>query len=146
MKYKIAKILVSLLASTAVLNSSVAARELRDGTIFFEKSPRLIEAYSTFSGAREWGAKYYFTLYLPENAGESLEVLKIQQRQGIENIRFQLDKTLAFFGQPDNKQEQINIQAADLNEETKEITLIFDPPIPPGTTFSIGLKPRRNPR
>ncbi len=53
MKYKIAKILVSLLASTAVLNSSIAARELRDGTIFFEKSPRLIEAYSTFSGARE---------------------------------------------------------------------------------------------
>ena len=53
---------------------------------------------------------------------------------------------MAFFGQPDNKQEQINIQVADLNEETKEITLIFDPPIPPGTTFSIGLKPRRNPK
>lgn len=143
---KIVKIALSLLVGTTVLSYSVKASELRDRRVFFEQSPRLLEAYSTYTDARSWGAKYYFTLYVPENAGEPLEKLIIKQRQGSENIRFLLDETFAFVGQPNNKQEEININRVDRDNETREITLIFDPPIPPDTTFSVGLKPRKNPQ
>lgn len=140
------EIFLSLLVSTAVLNYPSAASELRDGTIFFQSSPRLLEAYSTFSDARVWGAKYYFTLHLPENAGEPLEKLVIEQRQGFEKIDFQSEETFAFVGDPNAKQAEIPLTEVAENEATREISLTFASPILPGTTFSVALKPRRNPR
>lgn len=140
------KIALSLLASTTVLNSSLRASELRNRIIFFEKSPRLLQAYSTFSDTRVWGAKYYFTLYVPENAGEPLRKVTIEQRQGQEKIDFRVEETLAFVGKPDRKQAEIEIVEIERNEENQTISLIFDPPIEPGTTFSVGLKPKKNPQ
>lgn len=142
----ITKITLSLLALAATINFPLQARELRDGTRFFEKSPRLIEAFTTFSDAGVWGAKYYFTLHLPENAGEPLEKITVQQRQGLEDIKFRIDRTFAFVGQPNRKQEAIAIQQVDRDRETQAITLTFDPPIEPGTTFSFALKPQKNPK
>lgn len=46
---KIAKIATICLASTVVLDQPLRASQLRDGTVFFEKYPRLMEADSTFT-------------------------------------------------------------------------------------------------
>ena len=125
--------------------SSVQAIQLRDGTVSFERSPRLINAVTTFNQVRVWGAKYYFTLELPENVGEPLQKVTINQRQGSETIRFQLQKTLAFEGMHRHKGAKLKIKEVSKDEATETISVIFDPPIPPGTTFTVGLQPRRNP-
>ena len=125
---------------------STQARQLSDGTVFFEKSPRLLDAFSTFSSVRVWGAKYYFIIELPANAVEPLQKVIIQQRQGEENIRFRLERTLAFEGSPYERGVRLSLQTATHNQETKEIEVIFDPPIAPGTIFTVGLEARRNPR
>ncbi len=125
---------------------STLARQLSDGTVFFEKAPRLLDAYSTFSSVRIRGAKYYFTIELPVNAGEPLQKVIIRQRRGEQNIRFFVDETFAFEGTPDERGQRLGLETVTQNEETKEIEVIFDPPIPPGAIFTIGLKPKRNPR
>ncbi|MGK7876902.1 MAG: DUF2808 domain-containing protein [Xenococcaceae cyanobacterium] len=125
--------------------TSTQAIQLPDGRVSFDKSPRLINAVTTFSSVRVREAKYYFTIYLPENAGEPLQKLTIRQRQGQEDIDFRLEKTVAFEGTHRHKGERLTLQAVRKDSETDAISVIFDPPIPPGTTFTVGLKPRENP-
>ena len=121
------------------------AVELADGTVSFEKPPLLIGGITTFRGVRMWGAKYYFTLFLPENAGEPLKKVTISQRQGAETILFRTSDTLAFQGTPRKKGEKLTVAEVIHNRETETVAVSFEPPIAPGTTFTIGLIPRRNP-
>jgi len=124
---------------------SIQAVKLPDGRVAFEKSPRLTNVITTFNSTSVWGAKYYFTLELPENAGEPLSKVIIQQREGVEAIRFQLEKTLAFEGNHTDKGENLTVKNVTQDEETGEISVIFDQEISPGTTFTVGLKPVKNP-
>ena len=121
------------------------AVQFPNGRTAFNKSPLLRNAVTTFSGVRVWGATYYFTVELPANAGEPLEKVVIAQRQGQDDISFRLDKTVAYNGTHRRKQEQLTLKNVSQDEETKAITIVFDKPIPPGTTFTVGLKPKRNP-
>ncbi len=143
---------ISILAITlgvagilAIAASSTQAVQFADGTVAFDNSPRLINAVATLIGVRVWGAKYYFTLKLPENAGEPLQKLTISQRKGEDDIRFRVEETFAFKGTHRNKGERLTLQTVSRDEETGTISVIFDPPILPGTTFSVRLQPRRNP-
>lgn len=125
--------------------TSTLAVQLGDGRVSFDKSPRLINAVTTLSTVRVWSAKYYFMIELPQDVGEPLQTLTIQQRQAPDEIDFYLEKTRAFTGVYTDKGEALNIQSVSQDEETETISIRFDPPIPPGTTFSVGLFPKRNP-
>lgn len=125
--------------------SSTIASQFPNGRVVFDKSPRLLDAVTTFNTIRTWGATYYFTLELPKEAGEPIEKVVISQRQGSEDIQFLLDKTIAVEGSYNHKGKEINLRMVTRDEETKEITVILSSPIYPGTIFSIGLKPKINP-
>ncbi len=133
------------IAGTNFVPPTVAG-QLANGTVFFDKSPRLLEAYSTISNARAWGAKYYFTIELPENAGEPLQKVVIQQRNNDELVRFRGERTLAFNGTPFSKGDVLDLQAINLLQETRSIELIFQEPISPGRVFTVGIVPKKNPR
>ncbi len=119
--------------------------ELGNGITVFNKSPRLVNAITTLSGIRVEGAKYYFIIELGNDVGEPLEKLTLQQVQGTQMIDYDLDATFAFEGEPINRGKSLTIARTKQNLDNKAITLIFDSPIAPGTTFTIGLKPQRNP-
>jgi hypothetical protein len=121
------------------------AIQLADGIVSFEKPPNLISATTTYNTTYMWGATYYFTLELPANAGEPLQRVTIGQRQGVDDIRFDLEDTRAFEGTPRNKGEKLTLKAVTQDDQTKAISVTFDPPIQPGKTFTIGLRPIRNP-
>lgn len=142
--YQSTQLALVLIASMGLASAPLQALEAE--RTFFRRSPNLLDAYSTFSERLVNAAKYHFIFYLPETAGESLEKVTIQQRQGFEKIKFQPERTFAFVGQPNNRQQAIEISRAFTNPETQEIHVIFARPIPPGTTFTVSLKPRRNPR
>ncbi len=145
----ISKILASTLVLTATFTGVAVpfaeAIQLANGTVAFVKSPHLIAASTTFNEAYAWGATYYFTVELPENIGEPLGMVKIQQREGFETIRFNLEESLVFEGKHRNKGDKLAIAEVTEDKETKTISLTFDPPISPGKTVTIGLRPVRNP-
>lgn len=139
------KTLLSLLAMLAVTVPPSIAGQLGDGTVFFEKSPRLLNFYSTFQSARAWSAKYYVTIDLPANIGEPLGSVSLQQRDGIQSIDFLSNDTFAFVGTRQNRGQPLSIQSTTFDPATKTITVVFDSPVPPGNPVSIAFIPTRNP-
>jgi hypothetical protein len=134
-----------LVILTSALNPA-AAKELYDGTTIFEKSPRLVDAITTYNTIYVWNATYYFTIALPENAGEPLQKVTIAQRQGSEDIKFYLDETVAYEGTADDKGKQISIAKVDFDRNSNAITAIFAEPVSPGKFVTVGFKPKRNPQ
>ena len=146
---KIAKFAIACLSAGLIfttLNLPVTtAVQFPNGRVAFDKSPLLRSTVTTFNGVRVWGARYYFTIELPADAGESLQQVVIDQRTGGEDIDFYLSKTVAYHGTHRRKQAKLTIDSISQNEKTQAITVTLAEPIPPGTTFTIGLKPKRNP-
>jgi hypothetical protein len=137
---------LGLIAGLLINFSPVAlAFQSPDGRVTFDKSPRLLDAFTTFDNVWVWGAKYYFIINLPEDIGEPLKTVVIQQRQGLETIRFRLERTIAFEGQPRRKGENITIESVISDPETDSITIVFDQAVLPGRNVTIGLEPARNP-
>lgn len=134
------------LASTVVLTSLVQlpaqSIQLADGTTYFANVPRLENARTTFNSARVFGATYYFTLRVPDDAGESLQRVMFQQQEGVDRIVFNLKRTRAYI----DDDQKLPVEIADVSaDEEGLVTIAFDPPIAPGKTVMIGLRPYRNP-
>lgn len=125
--------------------TGVEAGELRGGVRFFNSPPQLVESATTFNGVSIPAAKYYFTISLPEQAGEPLSRVVFQQQPNPDPINFYPDQTFAFFGYRRNRGEQIALQSVNWDRDMGKITVVFVESIPPGQTVTIMLKPWRNP-
>ncbi|WP_088240196.1 DUF2808 domain-containing protein [Calothrix rhizosoleniae] len=121
------------------------AVQLRDGKVYFVQPPRLVKVITTYNRVRVSGVRYYFTISLPENAGEPLQKVTINQYQGLENIDFRLKKTISFVGTPSRRGKKIPLQDVTRDKKSRTVSITFDPPVYPGTTITIGLKPYYNP-
>jgi hypothetical protein len=138
---------LSKLALIAILafDASSLAGQFPDGRIFFESSPTLVNFFATFQSVRAWGAKYYLIIALPPSLGAPLGTVTIQQQPNIQTIAFLVDQTFAFLGDRNQRGENLTLKSTTFDPNTQTITVIFDPPVPPGNTVSIGLKPVQNP-
>lgn len=113
----------------------------------FKAAPRLESYRTTINKSGVRGATYYFTLSLPNDAEVPLQQLVLEQRQGVEfPEKFVIRETRAFEGTQSNRGEEISLDLVAADRENRTITVTFDPPIQPGTTATIGLRPVRNPR
>jgi hypothetical protein len=146
---RISKLFGATLAASASFWGLAApltqAVQLADGTVAFEKPPNLLSATTTYNSTYTWGATYYFTVELPANAGEPLQRVTIKQRQGFDDIDFDLEQTRAFEGTSRRKGEKLTLKEVIKDDQTKTISVTFDQPVMPGKTFTIGLRPVRNP-
>ncbi len=129
----------------AVEVPSIHAFELAEAKVSFEKPPNLLDATTTYNQTYVWGATYYFTIELPANAGKQLQRVTISQRQGFEDIRFELKDTQAFEGTPRREGQKLALKEVTNDAKTKTISVTFDPPVVPGKTVTIALRPFRNP-
>ncbi|WP_066382757.1 DUF2808 domain-containing protein [Anabaena sp. CA = ATCC 33047] len=146
---RLAVVLGRAIATTAIITGYIPqpsqAIQLQDGTVYFAQPPRLVAATTTYNEVYAWGAKYYFTISVPENAGEPLQKITINQREGVDHIHFDLKNSFAFVGTRANKGEKIKLKDVTSDRNTRTISINFEPPISPGKTITIGLKPWRNP-
>ena len=141
------KILGTTLALTISIGGFTQASQairLADGTVYFVQPPDLVEATTTFKGVNDWGATYYFTINLPENAGEPLQRVTINQQQGTDKIRYNLDDTRAFVGTRNRKGTRLTLGEVTRRDK-RTVSITFDPPVTPGQTATIGLRPVENP-
>lgn len=127
------------------LTSASLAIQFSDGTTSFEKSPLLLDAITTYSSVRVPAAKYYFTINVPQDAGEPVEKIVIGQRYSPETISFYPEKTVAFEGTYRNRGERFTIKNSEWDRGMETVTVTFEPPIPPGNTITLRLKPIKNP-
>ncbi|MGG6294738.1 DUF2808 domain-containing protein [Leptolyngbya sp. AN02str] len=142
---------LGLVAALSILHApfKTQAIQLADGTVYFEHAPRLLDAATSSRTPSIAGATYYFTVELPENAGEPLGKLTLTSPNswvGPQRIRFRTDATVAFEGTWRDRGDDISLRDVTVDEETRTIEVAFDPPVEPGTTVTVGLRPRRNPQ
>jgi len=143
---------LSILLSTALVLTGISgttprmtqAVQLRDGTVYFVQPPDLISATTTVNSVNAWGATYYFTINIPENADEPLQRVTIKQRDGSSHVRFRLDDSRAFEGTRDRRGTSLTLGEVT-HDRDRTVNVMFDPPVAPGRTITIGLRPVRNP-
>jgi hypothetical protein len=124
-----------------------SAVQFSDGATAFTRPPTLVKAVTTNSDVYSY-ATYYFTVAVPPDAGEPLYRLTIKQTEGFDrDLRYNLKRSYAFEGESYRKKQNRAIAIADIQYDSKQnqITVLFDPPIPPGQTFTLGLEPYYNP-
>jgi hypothetical protein len=138
-------VLTNLLISYSFLLLPAHAGQFSSGKTFFDRPPLLLDASTTFNEVWVWAAKYYFTIFVPDNAGEPLKQVIFQQKPSPEMIDFYPEKTIVFIGTRYERGEALTIQQSQWNPDTNSLTVTFDPPISPGTTITVGLKPFQNP-
>jgi hypothetical protein len=120
--------------------ASGEAVKLRDGKTYFEQPPTLIDAYTLQNSVNVGGAVYNFNIMVPQNAGESLQKVEIKQFRAIDDIAIDTSDVqtgVAIAVLPDSKQD---------NNQDKNISVTFNPPIRAGETINIRLRAVRNPR
>jgi hypothetical protein len=124
-----------------LLSFNSAAIQLQDGTTYFNRPPILASAEATHRSVNVPRAVYSFTLEMPNNAGEPLEKLVFEQVGGAETFRFDLNRVGASLG----RSRRGDRQPTSVQPSPNGLTLVFDPPIPPGQTIVVALPVRRNP-
>ncbi len=130
-----------MLGMSLVSIPAIAVR-FSDGTVQFAGVPRLGKVSTTDNQAYAWGATYWFTLQVPEDASEPLGRVILRQEQGLETVEFNLKRTDAYLN--GDRTQTTAIESINPTSDTLDLT--FNPPIPPGSTVTIGLRPYTNPR
>ncbi len=138
---------VSLLAPIGLLATpqSTPAIQLADGTVYFASPPQLGAVSSTNSAVNAWVVTYYFTLTVPDKAGEPLGKVTIEQTEGGDTVRFSPKEVTAFEGTGRRSAPPVSLGEVKVDRPTKTVTVNFNPPVPPGKTVTIALSPDRNP-
>jgi len=84
-------------------------------------------------------------LTVPDNAGEPLQKVVIEQAEGGDRPRFDPKDIRAFEGTRDRQGAALSIQTATSDPQTRITTVTFDPPVPPGRSVTITISPVQNP-
>lgn len=127
---------------------AIHAVEVR-GQTYFTHPPLLVDATTTYNTVAVSYPTYYFTLSIPEDAGEPLGEVVITQQDGetaSRLVRYDTEETRAFVGTTRDRGEEIAIAETQFDRDTQSVAVRFATPIPPGTIVTIGLEPTRNPR
>lgn len=125
------------------------AVQLQDGKVYFVRPPILGSVATTERRTTSSGASYYFTLSIPEDAGEPLQQVEIAQRDGstaARLIQFDAEDSRAFIGTRSDRGDDLTLGKNQYNRDTQTLSVVFAPPVPPGTTVTLELQPKRNPR
>jgi len=124
---------------------SQPATALDNRQVAFDSSPRLIRAaVATYPGIGAL-AQYQFTIAVPENAGKPLQAVKITQQENLERIRFDLSRSNAFAGERFAGGSAVSIASIGGSDSSNvnEVTIVFDPPVQPGSSVTVALRGKR---
>ena len=138
-------VLVTATSIVVLRDRPTPAVQLPDGTIHFAQPPRLVDTVANFRATYTPNTIYYFTLDIPAEAGEPLQRVAITKTEGGGDIYYRLDRCRAFEGTFYRKGNGIAIAEMIVDRETGTVSFVFDPPIPPGKTITLGLRSLRNP-
>lgn len=122
------------------------AVEFPNGQIAFDRPPRLIRTTSSFKHHRSSASVYHFILEVPADAGEPLKVVEIEQPdRSLETIVFQPEATRAFLGNKFKGGPELSLAEVGGTTAPGKVTVVFETPVPPGSTVTVSIKPERNP-
>ena len=145
---KIALFSVNTLLFTTFISleaSPAKAIKFTNGKTAFEHIPSLTRSATSSRMRNNNYATYQFTLKVPENAGEALKAVKIQQLNTPKVIKFNDKKSDAFIGNSFAGGEKLSLSAIGGNSQPGTVTVVFEQSVTPGQTVTVSLDPKSNP-
>jgi hypothetical protein len=127
-----------------LLGSAAQAVTLANGKTYFTQPPQLVRATTSFNSKDFPSATYFFTLTLPDTAGEPLQKLVITQAEGPDRPIWLGDRSEVFDG-AGRRGTKVATPLLTVSDKGRSLTVQFDPPIAPGRTVTLALYPVRNP-
>lgn len=140
---------VALVTGVASANQQQASAVVLNGVTHFERPPSLVDSATTQNTILANSVTYYFTLEVPETAGEPLKTIRITQEDAttaIRRVSFETDETTAFLGTRGDRGDAVSIQQTQYDPDTQTVTVTFAEPVAPGSLVTLALEPERNPR
>lgn len=140
----VSSLALGALLSGVVFSTPAAAVNSDKGQIASNSSPSLIRtAAATYPGIGAL-ARYQFTIRVPE-ASKPLQAVTITQRENLEQIRFNLSRSHAFAGNRFAGGPAVSLASIRGSEpsNSNKVTVVFDPPVQPGSTVTVSLEGRR---
>lgn len=135
------------LGAMGLLEPTAHGVELADGTTAFIRPPQFLDAFTTNDRVMRRHATYFFTLDLPDDADAPLQSVVIAPQNLTRYLQpYRLDDTVAFAGTPGAAESDLGLGNVSVDEDSKAVTVSFEPPVSPGQLVTIGLRPQRNPR
>ncbi|MBD2070889.1 DUF2808 domain-containing protein [Leptolyngbya sp. FACHB-671] len=141
--------LAATIGFAAILSPTAQAVQLSDGRVYFERPPSLVDSGTTRNRVSAYNPTYYFTLEVPQDAGEPLGRIEIAQQDAsnfVRRVEFEPEDSRAFIGTRGDRGEALTLGNVTADEGNQTVSITFDPPVPPGTVVTLGLKVERNPR
>ena len=112
--------------------------------IQFVQPPRLIHSTTTEKTVDQLGARYFFTIEVPDNAGAALEQVDFILKLGVNYPRFTTKGAKVFTGKS-KKGNQIPVKLVVTDPPSRTVTVTLGRPIAPGETATVMLKAVKNP-
>ncbi|MCW5312864.1 DUF2808 domain-containing protein [Nostoc sp. KVJ3] len=139
---------LSFLFPGLLLVSPALAIRLSNGQITFNNPPRLVRSATSSSSSNNRYATYQFTISVPKDAGEPLEAVSIVQRPNVETIAFDESQQTAFKGNSFAGGTALHLASigGTLPSPSNKQTVVFDPPIAPGSTVTVEIVSKGNPQ
>ncbi|NEP12664.1 MAG: DUF2808 domain-containing protein [Symploca sp. SIO2C1] len=140
-------LMLGILLPSTLSSLPANAVELGENKTFFDRSPRLTRV-ATSTTTANIPATYQFTISLPEDAGEPLQAVTINQQENLENIKFDLNQSSAFIGNSFAGGPAISLAnvGGSQSSDGNEVTVMFDEPVLPGSEVTVSLRAKRNPQ
>ncbi len=123
--------------------SPAFAIQTADGSTYFQQVPRLLRAAVSPRQTHTRGATLQITVQVPQEAGESLQTLVIDQSQNLETLRINPERIAAVLG--DRWQSEAPTVPIQTELRDSEIRVQFLPALAPGATVTLGLRPIATP-
>jgi Protein of unknown function (DUF2808) len=129
---------VAMTAASLLIGLGKGAIGLDLQSVSFDQAPRLSRVAISHRRA-------YFTVTIPQNAGEGLAKLSFSDRNTTEApiLAFDLEKTQVFLGTPEEIGQPVSFDDAWV-DEAGVVWVAFDPALAPGTVFTVSLAVGRN--
>jgi hypothetical protein len=123
------------------------AIEYSDGVVGFSYPLRLTDSRTTRSDAGASSVTYYLRFNFPNAAEEPLDRVVITLDEGRRDpvFGYRLEATRAV-ATTEAGEFAVPLGEITQDEQTKALTIHFDPPVEPGQEITLALKPYRNPR
>ncbi|MEN9259568.1 MAG: DUF2808 domain-containing protein [Thermostichus sp. HHBFW_bins_43] len=134
---------ILLWAVLGLSGSPAFAIQTADGTTYFQQVPRLLRAAVSPRQTHARGATLQITVQVPQDAGEPLQTLVIDQSQNLEALRIHPERIAAVLG--DRWQSTAPTVPIQTELRGSEIRVQFLPALAPGTTITLGLRPISTP-
>jgi hypothetical protein len=143
---KIFAIASSLVVGISMSTAQIAqAVQLSDGVVYFVEPPSLGSVTTTYNAVDVLQPTYYFTIDIPENAGEPLKKVVINQIEGVDHPLGNLADVYATIGSRKDKKVRQTIEPLVKDPNKRTVSVIFNPPVSPGQKITIALIPVSNP-